>query len=668
MSVAAVSINRQKNNNTDFSCGSCPDRNHQRRKSEANYDSESTEVLSSTDEEERWKDAARTAEIPAEYYHIQKLVKYIKGGNQTATIVSLCCLKDYDLQVQIHQFAIQDIGGIEVLVNLLECNDMKCRLGSLMILAEISSNIDIRKTIVDLGGVPLIVDILNSSAKDLKTMAAETLANISKVRLARKYVRQSGGISKLVDLLDIKLHVLKTPMEELSVDEKESVNMASAGAKALWSLADSKHNIEVMRKTGIVPLMARLLKSIHIEVVIPIMGTIQKCSSQAKFQLAITTEGMIADIVSHLHSTNIDLKMQCSIALYRCARDPTTSDLVREAGGLEPLVMIIKDKANRENKALLSGATGAIWKCAATDANVQKLDTLRTINVLAQLLNDESDDVLTNVIGGIAECVRFKSNRNALRIAGGLPSLVALLNSSHPPLLENLAKALKECAEDRDCMQVLEELDAVRLIWSLLKNTDSRVQAYAAYAICPCVQNATNSGELVRSLVGAMELVVGLLASKDILVLSAVCAAIATIAKDSTNLAILTDLKVITKLAELVNTSDDLLRENLAAAIANCAGYGNNTQELGRMRAVTPIVGYMISSNPKVHRTCAMALEKLSADPRNCITMHQSGVVPFLLETLSSTDTDLQLASAGCLRNIRELALRAEEYKLRIEE
>lgn len=56
--------------------------------------------------------------------------------------------------------------------------------------------------------------------------------------------------------------------------------MARAGARALWSLADSRHNKELMRKSGIVPLMARLLKSCHIDVVIPIMGTIQKCASQ----------------------------------------------------------------------------------------------------------------------------------------------------------------------------------------------------------------------------------------------------------------------------------------------------------------------------------------------------------------------------------------------------
>lgn len=49
-------------------------------------------------------------------------------------------------------------------------------------------------------------------------------------------------------------------------------------------------------------------------------------------------------------------------------------DIVREAGGLESLVAIIKDKSIRENKALLAAATGAIWKCAASPANVKRLD------------------------------------------------------------------------------------------------------------------------------------------------------------------------------------------------------------------------------------------------------------------------------------------------------
>lgn len=56
--------------------------------------------------------------------------------------------------------------------------------------------------------------------------------------------------------------------------------MARAGARALWSLSESRHNKEIMRTSGVVPLMARLLKSIHIDVVVPTMGTIQQCATQ----------------------------------------------------------------------------------------------------------------------------------------------------------------------------------------------------------------------------------------------------------------------------------------------------------------------------------------------------------------------------------------------------
>lgn len=81
---------------------------------------------------------------------------------------------------------------------------------------------------------------------------------------------------------------------------------------------------------------------------------------------------------------------------------------------------------------------------------------------------------------------------------------------------------------------------------------------------------------------------------------------------------------------QTVFTSDDMLRENLAAAIASCAPYRTNTQELGRLKTVAPIVGYMVSKNPRVHRTTAQALQRLSVDPSNCITMHQVSKIDIL--------------------------------------
>lgn len=262
--------------------------------------SESEEILSSSDDEDRWKERTiKQSDLPSEYWHIQKLVKYMKAGNQTATVVALCCLKDHDLTTQINQIAIQEIGGLEVLVNLLESNDLKCRFGALTVLSAISLNLDIRRSIVDLGkarkpsnfvinfqnqnfpgGIPLLVNILSEPSKDLKILAAETISNVGKVRLARKLVRRFGGIPKVVDLLDVPLNCLITPRDNLSQNQKEQLDMARAGARALWSLSESRHNKEIMRVSGVVPLMGRLLKSTHIDVVVPIMGCVQQCATQ----------------------------------------------------------------------------------------------------------------------------------------------------------------------------------------------------------------------------------------------------------------------------------------------------------------------------------------------------------------------------------------------------
>lgn len=68
--------------------------------------------------------------------------------------------------------------------------------------------------------------------------------------------------------------------------------------------------------------------------------------------------------------------------------------------------------------------------------------------------------------------------------------------------------------------------------------------------LCP-LQDA---GEMVRSLVGGLELIVTLLKSTNVEVLASICGAIAKIARDKENLAVLTDHGVVPLLASLTNT------------------------------------------------------------------------------------------------------------------
>lgn len=77
--------------------------------------SESDESDEDEDVEER---RIRQADLPPEYWSIQKLVRYLSGGNVTATVIALSSLRDHDLTTEIAQFAIRD-GNLSDVTTIL---------------------------------------------------------------------------------------------------------------------------------------------------------------------------------------------------------------------------------------------------------------------------------------------------------------------------------------------------------------------------------------------------------------------------------------------------------------------------------------------------------------------------------------------------------------------
>ena len=82
------------------------------------------------DQEDQLADRTRQdqTDLPSEYWQIQRLVKYLKGGNPTATVIALSSIRDFNLSMDICQLAIRDAGGLEVLVNLLETDTIDCQV------------------------------------------------------------------------------------------------------------------------------------------------------------------------------------------------------------------------------------------------------------------------------------------------------------------------------------------------------------------------------------------------------------------------------------------------------------------------------------------------------------------------------------------------------------
>lgn len=89
-----------------------------------------------------------------------------------------------------------------------------------------------------------------------------------------------------------------------------------------------------------------------------------------------------------------------SPGLSQCAEEKETRDLVRQYGGLDPLVGLLQ---KTENKELLAAATGAIWKCAISTENVTRFQELRAIEQLVGLLNDQPEEVSHIILHPAAE-------------------------------------------------------------------------------------------------------------------------------------------------------------------------------------------------------------------------------------------------------------------------
>jgi hypothetical protein len=477
---------------------------------------EASESDTYSDEEIQPEKRQETSELPNEYYQIQKLVKYLRTGNQTATIIALCSLRDFDLTNEFNQLAIRDVGGLETIVNLLDTDDAKCRIGALQILKDTSQNVSIRSAIADLDGMQPLVELLKDSDEKLKCLAAETIAHCARNSRNRRFARKYGGIKRLVKLLRAKLGT-----------SEESVAMS--GALALQTCSKSSKNKIAIQNAGAIPLLANLLHSTNEKLLIPVVGILQECASEESYRVAIRTSGMIRFLVENLSSQNQELQTHCASAIFKCAEEDETCVLVRQFNGIQPLVNLLESVSNKD---LLVAATGAVWKCAQNVDNVAAFVKIGTIKKLVSLMENQPEDVLVNVVGALGACAQTAEGRSGIREGGGITMLVNLLTGTNQALLANVTKAVGACALDSDSMAIIDRLDGVRLLWSLLKSNNHLVQASAAWAISPCIEHAKDAGEMVRSFVGGLELIVSLLKSDHPEVLASVCAAVANIAKD----------------------------------------------------------------------------------------------------------------------------------------
>lgn len=72
-------------------------------------------------------------------------------------------------------------------------------------------------------------------------------------------------------------------------DNAKNIEVARAGALALWSLSRSNRNKHAMQRAGVIPLLAKLLKSSNETMLIPVGGIIEECATDVWFHLILHT-------------------------------------------------------------------------------------------------------------------------------------------------------------------------------------------------------------------------------------------------------------------------------------------------------------------------------------------------------------------------------------------
>lgn len=609
------------------------------------------ESLSSSCESEEEDDLSIkpvNPELTADYWDIHKLIKYLKYGNPTATVIALCALRDVGLEIESSQLAILEMGGVTLLLNILRTEHWRCVVGSLEVLRIITNTKRINLEICRLGGIQQLIDCLHSNLIEVQSLAAETLSHVITFRMAYKTMRRNGGIKKLVNIIqpDNKRRSRNVPRE---VNDFQLLRNACS---ALWSCSKCPKNIQVIRAAGAVPILSTLLVDGKDDVVLPVMGIIQECASEPLFRQDICRKGMVEAFVNYLRQGDTLLKTLCAMALFKCAEDDASREMISRHGGLELLVELMMFKSSENH--LLAAVVGAVWKCALNKSNVKRFEECGAVKALILLLKtpELTNEVLTNALGAVHLFAYSKRALFALRDERVIPVVVQLLNVTENAVLINATKVLAVCAREAACRSSVVRTDGLRLLWSLLKFPDPKVVAGAAEAISECVVNVEESADVVRSFVGGLELVTNLLRSDDKQVLIAVNKAIVNIGKDRENLSILTDYDVVPLLIDLVNTEDEELKRWLAEAIATCSGLEKNVQSFSPV--VIPFADSLKHcSDVAVKRSIACALERLSNDPYNCFLIHQHDALKTLLSLTGSQDERVQEAAAGCIKNMR---------------
>ncbi|XP_064385237.1 armadillo repeat-containing protein 3-like [Halichondria panicea] len=411
---------------------------------------------------------------------------------------------------------LNNLGAVCPLVNLLSSPDKAVRSFSVICLASMARNAEVRLillkkcdcippllalctpdeelmtqerasfTITHLAGdYTFKVKLLQNSAQDqlvklalstdpdVKRNCIKSLSLMAEYYESRPALLEAGALPLVLDCLSSEYAII----QELCLNALHSCAYHSGCRKAI---------IDSDGLTKIVSFLGQKDWSDLHTLAVCVLGLIME---DADSMAALQGSGLLMQLLTHIReSTVIEVKKQSTKTLAKAATNAINRSILHE----QKVEKTFLDLLSSEDPCVIVGACEGLTEMAALSSSRQVMGTEGCVTSLAQCLGREEDEVRAAATRTLATLVcDAPANCKMLEDAGGVELLVGLLQDTVASCRQYAAECVATMAPDEAFRFELANSGAVQALVDCLSFADTRVQSSAMQALgmlsCDCI-------------------------------------------------------------------------------------------------------------------------------------------------------------------------------------
>ena len=211
------------------------------------------------------------------------------------------------------------------------------------------------RKLMDLNGVRILWSLMKSPVSGVQAAATRALVPFLQSETAPTVVRT------FVDGLDLLVGLLKSDDPEVQ----------ASACMAISEVGRDRENLAVMTDLGVVELLSRLLATKLDSVRKPLADAIGVCANWGNNRRRFGEEGAVDPLVSYLRppSSNKDVHAATAKALKALSEDPDNSNVLRHAGVVDYLLIMVESKDPDLQMAAAVAIRNIRTNCVRTDTS-----------------------------------------------------------------------------------------------------------------------------------------------------------------------------------------------------------------------------------------------------------------------------------------------------------